>query len=225
MGEASFQSRRLKKSDRVNSGHFGDIMLEQRLNAVLQGGCGRGTAGTGALHRQKDVAIAIATKPDVAAIIGDSRANAGFEEIIDLIDYVGVSWIRFNHKIRSVCFRRNRYPVSSVLKDRHTRGKMIEQQRRNIRLQRRPVRARRRSHRNEVPAEMHARDIPELKKDGGERRCLCGLGRREVTRTTMHDDTAGQEFAGRRVWREFGLNKHGVHVGLPHAACKRRTTR
>src|SRR3546814_7131404 len=72
---------RTRLSDRVNRGHFGDIMFEQRFDAVLQGR-GRGRAArTGALHLQIDIALVEAAIDDVAAVIGNRGADARFDEI------------------------------------------------------------------------------------------------------------------------------------------------
>src|SRR5262245_34967399 len=73
-------------SDRTDFSHFRNEMPQEIFNAVLQCRRRTGAARAGALHVEKDDAIMIALESDVAAILGDRRAYAGFEEFLDRAD-------------------------------------------------------------------------------------------------------------------------------------------
>ena len=68
--------------------HFRHIVAQHILDAVLQGHGGRRAPGAGALQMQGDDAAGAvkALEDDVAAIVGDSRANAGRNQFLDLGD-------------------------------------------------------------------------------------------------------------------------------------------
>ena len=72
----------------LDPGHFRHIVLEHVLDPGFQRGRGRGTARAGAAHLQPDDAGVglVAVEEDVAAILGDRGADAGVEEILDLVD-------------------------------------------------------------------------------------------------------------------------------------------
>src|SRR3569623_80477 len=68
-------------------------MLEQILDAMLQR-CRRGWAArAGALHVEENDAVLEAAEGDVAAVAGDRRADAGFQNVLDDADRFGVGFI------------------------------------------------------------------------------------------------------------------------------------
>ena len=72
-----------------------------------------------------------------------------------------------------------------------------------------------------MAAEEDARDVAEAEQRIRQRGGFRFLGRREVARAGTHDLTAGQEFDGRRIGRQFGLDQHGPHVAMVGAKIKR----
>ena len=57
--------------------NFRDVVLEQVLDPVLERRRRAWAAGAGAVQFKKDDAVLITLKNDVAAILGDGRANPG----------------------------------------------------------------------------------------------------------------------------------------------------
>src|SRR3954463_15739321 len=67
-----------RKSDRFDAFDFGHVVADQALDSALQG-YGRGRAArAGAVHRHIEVAVLVSLIDDVAAVLRDSGANAGF---------------------------------------------------------------------------------------------------------------------------------------------------
>src|SRR5438477_12356562 len=66
--------------------HFGNIVADQAFDPAFEGHGRRGTARAGAVHRQVQMPIAIAFVDDVAAVLGDGRADARFDQLLDLVD-------------------------------------------------------------------------------------------------------------------------------------------
>src|SRR5947209_17817830 len=76
--------------DRPYLDDVGHEMLQQVLDAVLQGGGGGRTAGAGALHVEIDDAVLETAEGDVAAVIGNRRTDAGLDQILDGVDRLGI---------------------------------------------------------------------------------------------------------------------------------------
>src|SRR4051812_49196563 len=65
-------------------------MADQALNAPLQGDGGGGAAGAGPVHRKIQMPVTIALVGDIAAVLGDRWPDAGLDQLLDLVDDVGV---------------------------------------------------------------------------------------------------------------------------------------
>ena len=65
-------------------------MLEQILDPVPERRGRRRTAGTRALEGEIDGPIAETPKIDITAIIGDRRADMGFDQFLDRCDGLGI---------------------------------------------------------------------------------------------------------------------------------------
>ena len=63
-------------------------------------------------------------------------------------------------------------------------------------------------HGDEIGAEIDAGDAGNLEQSRGERRLRRAGGVGNVERAVRHHLPSGQEFQGRRIRREFGLDKH-----------------
>src|SRR4051812_26468549 len=86
-------ARQEARSDGFDRLDLGDIMFEQRFDALLQGH-GRGRAArAGAVHGEIDLAAAKAAIDDVAAVLRDRRTHSGFDQLADLGDDLGVGGI------------------------------------------------------------------------------------------------------------------------------------
>src|SRR3546814_5570029 len=68
-------------------------MFQEGLDAILQRRGRGGAAGAGALHLQIHIALVETAIDDVAAIVGDRGADARFDQLLDLLDDVGVGGI------------------------------------------------------------------------------------------------------------------------------------
>src|ERR1700676_5579715 len=79
-----------EKSHRPNFDHVGHKVPEQVLDAVLQRRGGGWAAGARTLHVQIDDAVLETAESDVAAVIGDRRAHARFDQVLDGRDRLGV---------------------------------------------------------------------------------------------------------------------------------------
>src|SRR3546814_19230706 len=77
----------------VNCRYLGNIMFQEGLDAILQRRGRGGAAGAGALHLQIHIALVETAIDDVAAIVGDRGADARFDQLLDLLDDVGVGGI------------------------------------------------------------------------------------------------------------------------------------
>src|SRR3546814_274891 len=78
------------RSGRPDFGDFGDVMLEQSLDTVLERCRARRTARTGALQGEVNNPFAEAAIGNIAAIARDRRAHPCFEQFLDLGDHIGV---------------------------------------------------------------------------------------------------------------------------------------
>src|SRR3546814_900294 len=76
--------------DRFDGFDLGHIMFEQALDPLLERHRRRGAARAGAVQGEIDGAFLKAAIDDVAAILGDRRANARLDQLLDLGDNVGV---------------------------------------------------------------------------------------------------------------------------------------
>ena len=74
-----------RKLDGFDALHFGNVVADQALYPALQGDGGGGAAGARSMHRQVQVPVLVALIGDVAAVLGDRRANASFYQFLDLI--------------------------------------------------------------------------------------------------------------------------------------------
>ena len=68
-------------------------MFDEAFDATLQRHGRRGAARTGALHAQVELAVAIALVDDITAILCDRGTNPGVQQLLDLVDDVGVSGV------------------------------------------------------------------------------------------------------------------------------------
>src|SRR5580698_8731609 len=75
----------------LHPGDLGDVVAQQVLDAGLQSGGGRRTAGAGAAHVEPDHAgVGLeAGEQDVAAVLRHGRADAGVDQVLDLGDHLG----------------------------------------------------------------------------------------------------------------------------------------
>src|SRR5882672_11371997 len=78
------------RSDRPHLGNVGHEMTQQILDAVLERRGRRRAAGAGAFHRQEHDPVLVAAESDIAAVIGNRRTHAGFDQLLDGRDRVGV---------------------------------------------------------------------------------------------------------------------------------------
>src|SRR3569833_582705 len=70
--------------------HFRNVVADQAFDPALQRH-GRGRAArTGAVHRKIKMAVPIAFIRDVAAVLRDGGPDAGFDQLLDLVDDLGV---------------------------------------------------------------------------------------------------------------------------------------
>src|SRR3954451_9734189 len=67
-----------------------DVMADQALDPALQGHGRRRAARTGAVHREVQMAVLVPLVNDVAAVLRDRRADAGLDQLLDLVDDIGV---------------------------------------------------------------------------------------------------------------------------------------
>ena len=65
-------------------------MFEQLLNPIFEGGGRRGATCARPLHFQIDPPFFKAAIDNVSAIIGNGRADARFDQVLDLFDHVGI---------------------------------------------------------------------------------------------------------------------------------------
>src|SRR5271169_6392276 len=65
-------------------------------------------------------------------------------------------------------------------------------------------------HGDEIGAEKHAADAGNTEQPLRERRSPGLFGVAQVERSTFEHSLPGQEFQGRRIWRRFGLDEHGI---------------
>ena len=68
-------------------------MADQALDPALQRHGRRRAARAGAVHREIEVAVPVALVDDVAAVLRDRGADAGLDQLLDLVDDVGVGGI------------------------------------------------------------------------------------------------------------------------------------
>ena len=65
-------------------------MADEAFDAAFQCDRRRWAARAGAVHREIEVAVPVALVDDVAAVLCDRRADARFDQLLDLVDDVGV---------------------------------------------------------------------------------------------------------------------------------------
>ena len=70
-------------------------MLDQAFDAALQRDHRRRAARTGALHSKVKLAVLVAAIDDVAAVLCNGRPDARFQQLLDLVDDVGICRILF----------------------------------------------------------------------------------------------------------------------------------
>ena len=68
-------------------------MADQAFDAALEGHGGRRTAGTGTVHREIEMALAIALVSNIAPVLRNCRPDAGLDQLLDLVDDVGIGRI------------------------------------------------------------------------------------------------------------------------------------
>src|SRR5579883_1855278 len=201
-GKTACAARRaLYRSDLLNGADFGQEMVEQVLNAVLERRGGGGAAGAGALHVQIDHAVAIALEGDVAAVAGDRRADPGLDQFLDRLDRVGV------FLVEEFAGRVDRF--GRAFEDRLAGEIEFRHHAENGRPQMLPF-AVALGDRDEIRREIDAADAGHLHQGARERRAL-RLGRvARLERALRHDRPAGKELQGRRIRRGFGLDEQGA---------------
>ena len=186
-------------------------MLDQALDAAFQGHRRGRTSGAGALHGEVECALPVAAIDDVAAVLGDRRPHPGFDQFLDLVDDLTVGRVLLER--RSIGGDGDA-GGGSGLKQGRVADEGIEQDAEHFGLERVPMDARRGADRDEIAAEEDAFDQAGSEQGLGQRRRLGRLGIREVAAARLHHRAAGQELAGRRVRRAFGLDQHGRDVAL-----------
>ena len=87
---AARQATACVASDRFDRLDLGHIVADQALDPALQRDRRRRAARAGALHAEIERAVLVAAIDDVAAVLRDRRADAGFDQILDLVDDLGV---------------------------------------------------------------------------------------------------------------------------------------
>src|SRR6185369_4641614 len=132
--------RKLDGFDRLN---FRNVMPDQALDSPLQRYSGRGAARAGAVHRKIEVAVLVTLVDDVATVLGDRRTHAGLDQLLDLVDDVGVLRV-----LLEVRFRRDIDARGAAGREqRRTAHKMVEQRFEHQRFEVGPGNARRCGHR------------------------------------------------------------------------------
>ena len=190
--------------------HFGDIVLEQRLDPVLERGGGAGAAGAGTLHGQGNHPVLEPAIDNIAAIVGHCRADPRFDQFLDLRDHIGMG--RIIAKI--FVLGRNHDPASGGRMEQwQLHHEMIEQHCDHLRLERRPVRSFARRNRHKIAPKQHAGDIAKIEQRGGQR-----TGRRirviaKIAGPGIHDFLPRKELQGGRIGRGFGFDEHERDVG------------
>ena len=150
--------------------------------------------------------VAIAAIDDVAAVLGDRRADAGFDQFLDLVDDVGVGRVFLEAEVvgdsmpAAVPGVNSGAPltkwssrVSSTTGSRSvhdTPGAAVTETK---------------SRPKKTPSTM-----PLSKQRRGQRRGVGGFGIGEVAGARFHHRLAGKELARRRVGRVFGADQHGA---------------
>src|SRR5690348_2126363 len=183
-------------------------MPDQALDPALERD-GRGRAArAGAVHRQVKVPVAITLIDDVAAVLRDGRADAGFDQLLDLVDDVRVLGIFVEVRVGDMNAR-----GAAWAEQRRRADEMVKQRLEHQRLEVAPRNAGGGSYRYEVTAEENAFDHAAVEQSAGEWRSLGGFGIREIAGARFHDGLARQELAGGGVRRLLGTDQHGCDVG------------
>src|SRR5581483_3840198 len=204
---------RFPRSNRPHLLHLGDEVPEQVLDAVAQR-CGRGRAArAGAAHMEIDDALAIALEGDVAAVLGDRRAHARLEQLLDGLDRLLV-FGRVELAGGGLGARR------LALGDRLARDVMLHDGAENGGLEMLPLAlALALGHADEVGTEEHALDALDLEQARGERRILALGGTGEFERSLVEHGPPWNEFQGGGIRRGFGLDEHGALLKLLSWLC------
>ena len=72
--------------DLFDGDNLRDVVLQHIFDPMLQRRAGGRASGARALHVEADDALTVASEHDVAAVTGHGRANAGVEQLLDLVD-------------------------------------------------------------------------------------------------------------------------------------------
>src|SRR5690348_9738286 len=80
---------------------LGHVMADEALDSALQGDRRGGAARAGAVHREIEMTVLVALVDDVAAVLRDRGADPRFDQLLDLVDDVGVGRIFLDVALRS----------------------------------------------------------------------------------------------------------------------------
>src|ERR1051325_3106420 len=117
------------------------------------------------MHRKIEMAVAIALVDDVSAILGDSWADAGFNQFLDLVDYLSVRRIFIDMDIRGKVDA----GCASTHKQRRAAHERVEQRLEDERFEVGPGNAWRGGHRDEVATIENAFDHAAVEQGFGKR--------------------------------------------------------
>ena len=194
-------------------------MSDQALNSALQRHGGRRAPRTGSMHRQIKVPVTITFVDDVTAVLGNCRPDPRFDQLLDLLDDVGVGWIFIDFAIAinmdagSIARREQRRAADEV----------VEQGLQDDRFEITPRHTGRNCHRYEFATVKYAFDHAAVEESLGNGRGDGAFSIGEIARTGVHDGLARQELAGRGIWRLLGPDQHASDVGRRCVTIKKET--
>src|SRR3954468_17710234 len=191
--------------DRANLGHVRHEVAQQILDAVLERCRGGRADRAGAFHCEIDHALLVAAERDVAAIVRDSGAHTGLDQLLDGRDRVGIS--RLEEFAGLIVFG-----AGAFGNDRRAGHEMLHDDAENRGLELWPV-AVRFGHGDEVRSEEHAADSVNVEQAFRQWRLRRLAPVAHFERAGVEHGAAGQKLQCRRVRRGFGLNEHGTSPG------------
>src|SRR5438270_392737 len=191
-------------------------MSDQAFDSAFQSDGGGGAAGTGAVHREIEVAVLVPFVDDVTPVLRDRGPHARFDQLLDLVDDIRIGRVFVEVGIRSDMDSSR----GTRREKRSATDELVEQRLKYQRFEVGPGCAGRRGDRNEIASVEDTFDHAAVEQGPRERRAVSALRIGKVARASLNDGLARKELAGRGVRGLLGADQHGSDVGRGRSAIK-----